>query len=52
VSGPTESTPPVPGLPELELRRLSVHIGSVAALSRVSATLPAGEITCVLGENG
>jgi simple sugar transport system ATP-binding protein len=39
-------------VPELELRRLSVHIGSVAALSRVSATLPAGEITCVLGENG
>jgi simple sugar transport system ATP-binding protein len=52
VSGPTESTPPVPDLPELELRRLSVHIGSVAALSRVSAILPAGEITCVLGENG
>ena len=52
MSGPTESTPPVPGLPELELRRLSVHIGSVAALSRVSAILPAGEITCVLGENG
>jgi simple sugar transport system ATP-binding protein len=52
VSGPTEGTPPVPDLPELELRRLSVHIGSVAALSRVSAILPAGEITCVLGENG
>ena len=52
MSGPTESTPPVPDLPELELRRLSVHIGSVAALSRVSAILPAGEITCVLGENG
>jgi simple sugar transport system ATP-binding protein len=41
-----------PRLPELELRRLSVHYGSVAALCRVSATLPAGEITCVLGENG
>jgi simple sugar transport system ATP-binding protein len=52
VSGPTESTPPVPDFPELELRRLSVHIGSVAALSRVSAILPAGETTCVLGENG
>ena len=38
--------------PELELRRLSVRFGSVAALSRVSATLPAGQITCVLGENG
>ncbi|TFV67267.1 UNVERIFIED_ORG: sugar ABC transporter ATP-binding protein [Bacillus sp. AZ43] len=41
-----------PRPPELELRRLSVRFGSVAALSRVSATLPAGEITCVLGENG
>jgi simple sugar transport system ATP-binding protein len=36
----------------LELQRLSVRFGSVAALSRVSATLPAGQITCVLGENG
>lgn len=43
---------PAGGRPELELRRLSVHFGSVAALSRVSATLAAGEITCVLGENG
>jgi simple sugar transport system ATP-binding protein len=41
-----------PRFPEIELQRLSVHFGSVAALSRVSATLPAGEITCVLGENG
>ena len=37
---------------ELELQRLSVRFGSVSALSRVSATLPAGQITCVLGENG
>ncbi|CAA9257675.1 MAG: Inositol transport system ATP-binding protein [uncultured Blastococcus sp.] len=36
----------------LELQRLSVRYGSVAALSKVSATLPAGQITCVLGENG
>jgi simple sugar transport system ATP-binding protein len=39
-------------LPELELRRLTVRHGSVAALCRVNATLMAGEITCVLGENG
>jgi simple sugar transport system ATP-binding protein len=52
VTGPTEEPPSALRLPELELRRLSVHFGSVAALSRVSATLPAGEITCVLGENG
>jgi simple sugar transport system ATP-binding protein len=36
----------------LELQRVTVRYGSVAALSRVSATVPAGEITCVLGENG
>jgi simple sugar transport system ATP-binding protein len=52
VTGPTEQPPPALRLPELELRRLSVHFGSVAALSRVNAILPAGEITCVLGENG
>jgi simple sugar transport system ATP-binding protein len=52
VTGPAPSPAPAPHLPELELRRLSVHIGSVAALSRVSATVPAGDITCVLGENG
>ena len=39
-------------LPEIELQRVTVRYGSVAALSRVSATVPAGEITCVLGENG
>jgi simple sugar transport system ATP-binding protein len=50
----TEPAPaaPRPGRPELELQRLTVRYGSVAALSRISATLPAGEITCVLGENG
>jgi simple sugar transport system ATP-binding protein len=39
-------------VPVLELQRLSVRYGSVQALSRVSATVPAGQITCVLGENG
>ena len=39
-------------VPELELQRLSVRYGSVPALSRVSATVPAGQITFVLGENG
>jgi simple sugar transport system ATP-binding protein len=43
---------PRPGLPELELRGLTVHYGSVTALCRVTVVLPAGEITCVLGENG
>jgi simple sugar transport system ATP-binding protein len=40
-------TPPV-----IELRSLTVRYGSVPALSRLSATMRAGEITCVLGENG
>jgi simple sugar transport system ATP-binding protein len=42
----------VPPVPALELRGLTVHYGSVVALCRVSATLPPGKITCVLGENG
>ena len=50
----TDDRPPgrPAGLPEIELQRVTVRYGSVAALSRVSATVPAGEITCVLGENG
>jgi simple sugar transport system ATP-binding protein len=36
----------------LELRRVTVRHGNVAALSRVSATFAPGTITCVLGENG
>ncbi|MCW2741372.1 MAG: sugar transport binding protein [Blastococcus sp.] len=43
---------PRTGVPGLELNGVTVRYGSVAALSRVSATMPAGEITCVLGENG
>jgi simple sugar transport system ATP-binding protein len=50
----TDPAPVTPGsgVPELELQRLTVDYGSVAALSRISATIPAGQITCVLGENG
>ncbi len=36
----------------LELRGVTVRHGSVPALSRVTASFPAGEISCVLGENG
>jgi simple sugar transport system ATP-binding protein len=43
---------PANAVPELELQRLSARFGSVLALSRVSATIRAGQITCVLGENG
>jgi simple sugar transport system ATP-binding protein len=38
--------------PVLELRRLSVHYGPVAALDRVTLAVAPGEVTCVLGENG
>jgi simple sugar transport system ATP-binding protein len=38
--------------PLLELRGVTVRFGSVPALSRVSLALRAGEVTCVLGENG
>ncbi len=36
----------------LALRGVTVRHGSVPALSRVTATFPAGQISCVLGENG
>ena len=54
MTGPATPTDARPGasVPELEMQRLSVRYGSVHALSRVSATVPAGQITCVLGENG
>jgi len=36
----------------LEAERLSKHYGNVVALSDVSAHVDAGEVTCVLGDNG
>jgi simple sugar transport system ATP-binding protein len=48
VSSPAPQARP----PLLELRRLTVRYGNVDALARLTATFPAGEITCVLGENG
>jgi simple sugar transport system ATP-binding protein len=47
VTEPAAGTPPV-----LELRAATVRHGSVAALSRLSASFRGGQITCVLGENG
>lgn len=47
-----DPTAPPAGTPVLELRALTRRFGSVAALNRVSASLRAGEVTCVLGENG
>ncbi|RBY82625.1 ATP-binding cassette domain-containing protein [Blastococcus sp. TF02A-26] len=45
-------TSPDPAPAVLELRRVTVRHGSVAALSRVSAAFAPGTISCVLGENG
>jgi simple sugar transport system ATP-binding protein len=39
-------------VPVLELRGVTVRFGSVLALSGVSLSLRAGEVTAVLGENG
>jgi simple sugar transport system ATP-binding protein len=39
-------------VPLLEVRRISKHYGSVIALKDISATVRAGEVTCVLGDNG
>ncbi len=41
-----------PGSCILEVRGISKHFGSVIALSDVSASVRAGEVTCVLGDNG
>jgi simple sugar transport system ATP-binding protein len=54
VSTSRDAVPPPAGdvVPALELRRVTVRHGRVEALSRVSAALHGGQITCVLGENG
>jgi len=46
------SVEPGRAVPALELRKVTVRHGRVEALSRVSAVLAGGQITCVLGENG
>ena len=38
--------------PVLEVRNVSKYFGSVIALNDVSASVGAGEVTCVLGDNG
>jgi simple sugar transport system ATP-binding protein len=43
-------TPPAP--PLLELRDVGKDYGSVIALDGVTATVRAGQVTCVLGDNG
>jgi simple sugar transport system ATP-binding protein len=40
------------GVPLLEVRHVSKYFGSVIALKDVSASVGAGRVTCVLGDNG
>ncbi len=49
---PNSTELPPPGTTIIEARRLGKTYGSVTALSDVSTTVKAGEVTCVLGDNG
>jgi simple sugar transport system ATP-binding protein len=51
---PVQETPAVPGggAPLLSVESVSKYFGSVIALSEVSTSARAGEVTCVLGDNG
>ncbi|HEY3686188.1 MAG TPA: ATP-binding cassette domain-containing protein [Streptosporangiaceae bacterium] len=49
----TEAATPADGAaPLLEVRGVSKYFGSVIALRDVSTTVRAGQVTCVLGDNG
>jgi len=39
-------------VPLLELQNIGKYFGNVKALENVSTTVNAGEVTCVLGDNG
>jgi simple sugar transport system ATP-binding protein len=40
------------GTPLLEVRDVSKYFGNVVALKDISVSVGAGEVTCVLGDNG
>src|SRR5439155_8545093 len=42
----------VDGAPMLEIRNVTKMFGSVISLSDISTTVRAGQVTCVLGDNG
>jgi len=45
-------TPPPPGTPIIEVENIGKRYGNVIALSDVTTSVRAGEVTCVLGDNG
>jgi simple sugar transport system ATP-binding protein len=48
----TGATRPANGTPLLEVRNVSKYFGNVVALKDISVGVNAGEVTCVLGDNG
>ena len=53
-TGSTTSTsePPARGTTIVEVKDIGKRYGNIIALSEVSTTVKAGEVTCVLGDNG
>lgn len=50
--GAPQERPPHGGVPLLEVRNVSKYFGNVIALKDVSCLVGAGQVTCVLGDNG
>jgi len=48
----TEDAPETDAAPLLEIRNVTKTFGSVISLSDISTTVRAGQVTCVLGDNG
>jgi simple sugar transport system ATP-binding protein len=46
------TAPPPPGTPIIEVDQIGKRYGNVIALSDVTTAVNAGEVTCVLGDNG
>ena len=45
-------SPEAPGTPIIEVEQIGKRYGNIIALSDVTTTVKAGEVTCVLGDNG